>query len=407
MTDAKPHRWQFAARFRRNTFGWRSQPAIARVHEAVVEIRKVARRDPVLAAEGAVLFLEKVSPALEHVDSSSGSIGTAVNHAIEELVSIIAKAPVDLGRRARWLERLWDAYVADAIPYIETLGECWGELCVTRELASIWADNLVDLLRANWSDHKPGSYFQGTPVCLSTLLAAGRYPELLDLLEKAPFVWWAERRWGVRALAAMGKTDDALRYAEASRGRNDNPAIIARTCEEILLSVGRSAEAYERYALESNRSTSNSVTYRSIVRKYPERERAQILRDLIAATPGEEGKWFAAAKEAGQLEMAGELANQSPCDPKTLTRAARDFVEKNPGFALTAGLAAVRWLSAGYGYEVSAADVWAAYSHTMNAAERIGRRDEVQERIRALVTGSRFLVEVLGRELQLIEKRTT
>ena len=102
MTNAKPHRWQFAARFRRNTFGWRSQPAIARVHEAVVEIRKVARRNSVLAAEGAVLSLEKVSPALEHVDSSSGSIGTAVNHAIEELVSIIAKAPVALSLRARW-----------------------------------------------------------------------------------------------------------------------------------------------------------------------------------------------------------------------------------------------------------------------------------------------------------------
>ena len=29
-----------------------------------------------LAAEGAVLFLEKVSPALEHVDSSSGAIGS-------------------------------------------------------------------------------------------------------------------------------------------------------------------------------------------------------------------------------------------------------------------------------------------------------------------------------------------
>jgi hypothetical protein len=204
MADSK-HRWQIAARFRRNAFGWRSQPAIARVREAVVEIRKVARRDPVPAAEGAVLFLEKVSPALEHVDQLIGAIGTAVNHAIEELVSIIAKAPVDLGRRARWLERLWEAYVADAIPYIETLGECWGELCVTRELASIWADNLVDPLRANWSDHKPGSYFQGTPVCLLTLLVAGRYQELLDLLAKAPFVWWKECRWGVRALARHGQ----------------------------------------------------------------------------------------------------------------------------------------------------------------------------------------------------------
>jgi hypothetical protein len=400
MADSK-HRWQFAARFRRNAFGWRSQPAIARVHEAVVEIRKVARRDPVLAAEGAALFLEKVSPALEHVDSSSGAIGTAVNHAIEELVSIIAKAPVDLGRRARWLERLWDAYAADAIPYIETLGECWGELCVTRELASIWADNLVEPLRTNWQDHRPGSYFQGTPICLSSLLAAGRYQELLDLLEEAPSVWWKYRRWGVRALAARGKADEALRYAEASRGLNDNPARIARTCEEILLSLGRSAEAYERYALASNRSTSNIATYRSIVRKYPERDRAQILRGLVAVTPGEEGKWFAAAKEAGQLEIAAELASRSPCDPKTLTRAARDFVNTNPEFALKAGLAAMRWLAAGYGYEVNGADVWAAYSHTMTAAEQVGRREEVRERIRALVANQGFVAQVLGRELGL------
>jgi hypothetical protein len=56
MADSKTHRWQFAARFRRNAFGWRSQPAIERVHEAVAEIRKAARRDPALAR--AVLFIE-------------------------------------------------------------------------------------------------------------------------------------------------------------------------------------------------------------------------------------------------------------------------------------------------------------------------------------------------------------
>ena len=43
--------------------------------QAVAEIKKVAKKDPVLAAEGAVAFLERVSPALEHVDSSSGAIG--------------------------------------------------------------------------------------------------------------------------------------------------------------------------------------------------------------------------------------------------------------------------------------------------------------------------------------------
>jgi len=58
MTKAEQHRWQFAGRFRRNAFGWRSQPAIQRVREAVSEIKRVRRTGPVLAAEGAVLFLE-------------------------------------------------------------------------------------------------------------------------------------------------------------------------------------------------------------------------------------------------------------------------------------------------------------------------------------------------------------
>ncbi len=395
MTTAQRQRWQFAGRFRRNAFGWRSQPAIQRVREAVSEIKKAARSDPVLAAEGAVLFLEKVSAALEHVDSSSGAIGTAVNRAIEELVSIVAKAPVDLGRRAKWLDRLWDAYVADAIPYIETLGEFWGDLCSTKDLASIWADNLIESLRATWRDRGTSSYFAGTPVCLSSLFAAERYQELLDLLETAPYVCWSNRRWGVQALAAMGKRAEAIRYAEASRGLNDHPDTIARACEEILLSSGFAGEAYERYALAANRSGSYLTTYRAIVRKYPQQDAERILRDLVARTPGDEGKWFAAAKEAGFWE----LAKVSPCDPKTLTRAARDFIETNPVFALQSGLAALYWLGQGYGYEITGADVWAAYSNTMKAAEQLDRRDEVRERIRASIDNKGFVAQVLGREL--------
>ena len=49
-TNKTGHKWLFKARFRRGAFGWRSQPAIKRVKEAVSEIKKVARRDPVLGA---------------------------------------------------------------------------------------------------------------------------------------------------------------------------------------------------------------------------------------------------------------------------------------------------------------------------------------------------------------------
>lgn len=60
----------------------------------MAEIQKVAKKDPALAAAGAVEFLGKLSPALGQVDSSSGAIGTAVNHAIETCATIIAEAPV-------------------------------------------------------------------------------------------------------------------------------------------------------------------------------------------------------------------------------------------------------------------------------------------------------------------------
>jgi hypothetical protein len=56
--------WEFTRRFRRGLYGWKSEPAIRGVKRAVSEINKVARRDPVLGAEGAVLFLERVSSAL-------------------------------------------------------------------------------------------------------------------------------------------------------------------------------------------------------------------------------------------------------------------------------------------------------------------------------------------------------
>jgi hypothetical protein len=79
-----------------------------RLREATAEIRKAARQDPVLAAEGAVTLIERLSPALEHVDSSSGAIGTAVNHAIAQLVPIVAAAPADAPARS-WLARLWAA----------------------------------------------------------------------------------------------------------------------------------------------------------------------------------------------------------------------------------------------------------------------------------------------------------
>jgi len=390
MTPPAAHKWAFAPRFRRHAFGWRSQPAVQRVREASAEIQKVARKDPVLAAAGAVLFLEKVSPALEQVDSSSGAIGTAVNHAIETCARIIAEAPVDDETRDRWLERLWEAHQNDQVPYIARLADHWGELCASRDRASAWADRLIGKVEAVLSpNRKPGGYFHGTIACLSALFHAGRHQELIALLDKAPVSLWHYREWGVKALVALGRKAEAIRYAEASRGLNDNPTAIARACEEILLSSGLADEAYARYAIAANQGTTFLATFRAIAKKYPTQVPAKILGDLVASTPGQEGKWFAAAKDAGLYGEAIALAHRTPCDPRTLTRAARDFAATQPRFAVEAGLAALRWIAVGYGYEITGVDVLTACSSTLAAARNGGWTDEIEGRIRALVAGPR------------------
>jgi hypothetical protein len=388
MAADTKHKWVFPARFRKSAFGWRSSKlAVQRVKEAVSEIKKAARKDPALGGEGAVLFLEKVSSALAHVDSSSGAIGKAVNKAIADLVPIIVKAPVIDTRREKWLERLWQAVEEDNIPYIELLPDYWGELCVTPERASRWADEFIGIVHMIWGHNRaPGDYFKGTTACLSSLFKAGRYDEILKLLEMAPYKIWHYRQWGVKALLAQSNKSKALRYAEDSRGLNVPDDVITETCEAILLSSGMAEEAYRRYALEANLKSTYLAAFRAIVRKYPNKEPAEILNDLVDSTPGDEGKWFAAAKSVGLYDKAIELANRTPCDPKTLIRAAQEMADIKPQFAVEAGIAALRWLAEGYGYEITGLDVRAACNHTMKAAENAGCKHETLERIRELIS---------------------
>jgi len=367
------YKWEFAPRFRRNAFGWKSQPPIQRIKEALSEIKQVARKEPVLAAEGAVLFLCKLAPALEQVDSSSGAIGSAVSRAIEAMVPIIAKAEVEAATRQKWLEQLWAAVEDDKMPYIELLRDFWGELCTTPDIASQWADDFMPLVQQVWSTSADGfGFFKGTSACLSALHAAGRHEELLSLLGTARHKWWNDRRWGVKALVSLGRNAEAIRYAEESKGLNSPTWDIARLCEEILLSSGLSDEAYSRYALEANQATTNLATFRAIAKKYPTKSADTILRDLVASQPGQEGKWFAAAKHANLFDFAIELANQNAGDPKTLIRAARDYAQTSPEFAMAAGLIAIRDIALGYGYDITSLDVLDAYDALIQAASSAG-----------------------------------
>jgi tetratricopeptide (TPR) repeat protein len=351
-------KWQFASRFRRAAFGWRSDLPIQRITEALREIKVVHKSSPVEAAIGSIIFLEKVSTALEQVDSSSGALGSAVNHAISVLVPIIASADVDVLTRKKWLDRLWQAFQADEMPYIEHLADYWGELCVSPVLVTAWADELLPGLLNNLRATKLSySFFKGTTACLSCLFQANRYEEVLELLSDPDMRLWDYQLWGVKALLALGKEAEALRYAEKCRGQSTANWVISRCCESILLSSGRIDEAYARYAIAANQSTTHLATFRAIVKKYPSKSAVVILRDLIDSTPTAQGKWFAAAKSAGLYELAIEVVKRSATDPRTLIRAARDFADKKPAFAADCALAALHWIANGHGYEITRLEV--------------------------------------------------
>ncbi len=386
MSKHEKHKWMFPARFRTGAYSWKaSRLACQRLREAVSEIKRVAKKDPVLGAEGAVRLMEKIWPALQHVDTSSGALGSAVYKALDALLPIIVNAPADKKTRSKWLDRLWQAMEEDGVDYLGPVGDRWGEICGSVEVAGRWADELVSTLRSCWSDPNPGGYFHGATACLSCLLVAGRHQELLELLELDRYPMWHYRRYGVEALLALGRKAEAIQYAEASRGLNQPDAPIDHVCEEILISSGLHDEAYQRYGLSAATGNSYIARFRAVAKRYPMKDASQILTDLIATTPGEEGKWFATVKDLKLYDLALDLANRTPCDPKTLTRAARDHRDKEPAFALGCAMAALRWLSAGWGYEVTSADVVEAYDRAMDAAKRLNNTDDVNDQIRQLV----------------------
>lgn len=249
-------------------------------------------------------------------------------------------------------------------------------------------------------------YFKGTTACLSALYSAGRHDELLALIAKSGYKYktWHYRVWGTKALAAAGKHAEAIRFADASKGLNAPRTAIATFCEGVLLDSGFADAAYARYAVEATYATTNLATFKAIVKKYPGKPRDTILRDLIASQPGQEGKWFAAAKDAGFFELAIELANRSPADPKTLIRAARDFAVEQPEFAMAAGMTALRGIAKGNGYDITGIDVLDAYEAVLAAAGAAGVDETVVKAdVRAIIAANRgggeFVGRVLGQQL--------
>jgi hypothetical protein len=383
-------KWQFTARFRAKAYGWRgSSLAISRLKEAVSEIKAVSKSDPVAAGGGAVSLMERIWPAFQDIDTSSGALGMAVARTLAELIPILIDAPADHATRSKWLERLFEAVQNDGVEYLAPVEDRWGEIARYPDLINEYADRLIGTVRRAWTDHETFQHVIGTSICLSSLLEAGRYDELAELLATRRMKFWSWHRFGAEALVRQGLWEAAIAYAEGVRS-DTNPGYreisIDRFCEDLLIRHGRSDEAYRRYGLRAVSGTTNLAIYRSLVRAYPDRDHRQMLLDLIE-TRGDKGKWFAAAKDAGFLDIALDCAAMHNADPSTLVRAARDFCGKEPRFAAKVALFAVTHLLTGGGYDPPVSDVNEAIRHLFAAAHQIGAVGWARQELGRLADG--------------------
>ena len=72
-------------------------------------------------------------------------------------------------------------------------------------------------------------------ICLSCLLEAGRYGDMIELLACVRMKWWHWHRFGAEALARQGAWDAAIAYADGCRapeGYGDRQ--IDRFCEDVI-----------------------------------------------------------------------------------------------------------------------------------------------------------------------------
>src|SRR5260370_22266598 len=126
---ASVREWQVKRKFRTNAYGWRaSSLAIGRLKEAAAEIKSVAKSDPVAAGDGVVWLMERIWPALQGIDTSSGALGAAVLRTVNELISILTVASADHATRGKWLERLFEAVQNDGGENLAPPQDRWGDV---------------------------------------------------------------------------------------------------------------------------------------------------------------------------------------------------------------------------------------------------------------------------------------
>jgi hypothetical protein len=273
--------------------------------------------------------------------------------------------------------------------YYDSLSEQWVALCSESEIMTCWADTFLPTVNTIFSSNKPGGYFKGTETCLACLFETGRYDEIIEIVQKKANPLFNFKKYVIKVIVARGDLEKALSMLDEYLKDSNTLYQAAHLGEQLLIEAGRSEEAYKRYTLKLPFQTTGLATLSAIRKKYPAISPQRILSDLIDAEPGNERRYFAAARKIGMIELALEIAEKFNVEPKTLTTACKDYLEKDANLALRFGMMALQSYSSGYGYEPEYSDIQKCYDLVSMAAERVDKKKEISDCVDKMVQNDR------------------
>src|SRR4051794_33337836 len=107
---------------------------------------------------------------------------------------------------------------------------------------------------------------------------------------------------------------------------------------QLLDQCCRADDAYHRYGLKTATGPTYLPIFRDTVKRYPDRDRREVLLDLIETVSVASGS--PRRRTPGSLTSPSH-ARDFAAEPATLVRAARGFAAKEPKFAAEIGVMAL------------------------------------------------------------------
>ena len=128
-------------------------------------------------------------------------------------------------------------------------------------------------------------------------------------------------------------------------------ARFAQECEAILLSYGLVEEAYTRYLREAHRLDPSPAAFLSVAERYRPRQPAEVLVALASGDPLGSARWFDAAVDLGEWDIARSFLGSGPTTSAGVLRAALAHSGTAPAFSLACALAAVKAMAQGAAFK--------------------------------------------------------